>query len=85
MISPKIISFLISVPSAVVIESSTMFLVFRTKWAYLFNDDPEVVSVVASVLPITAVYQIFDGTNNVGGGVLRARGMQAIGAWLNLR
>lgn len=63
---------------------STMFLVFRTKWAYLFNNDPEVVSIVASVLPITAVYQVFDGTNNVGGGVLRARGMQVIGAWLNL-
>ena len=67
------------------IESSIMFLVFRTKWAYLFNDDPEVVSIVASVLPIVAMYQVFDGTNNVGGGVLRARGMQVIGAWLNLR
>ncbi|KAL4073511.1 MATE efflux family protein [Scleroderma citrinum] len=62
----------------------TMFLVFRTKWAYLFNDDPEVVSIVASVLPITALSQMFDGMNNVGGGVLRARGMQVAGAWLNL-
>jgi len=64
---------------------STLFLVFRNKWAYLFNNDPEVVSLVASIIPLLANFQIFDGTSAIVSGVLRARGMQGVGALLNLR
>jgi MATE family multidrug resistance protein len=42
----------------------------------LFNDDPEVVSLVASVLPLVALFQVFDGLGATTGGVLRARGRQ---------
>lgn len=37
---------------------STIFLVFRNKWAYLFNNDPEVVALVARVLPLVALFQV---------------------------
>ncbi|KAF9476806.1 MATE efflux family protein [Pholiota conissans] len=69
-----------------IIESipSTVFLVFRKKWAYIFNDDPEVVKLVASLMPMCALFQVFDGTAGVTGGILRARGKQFIGALLNL-
>ncbi|KAG2142385.1 mate-domain-containing protein [Suillus clintonianus] len=63
---------------------STLFMSFRKSWAYIFNSDPEVVTLVASILPIVAVFQVFDGTNAVAGGILRARGKQSIGALLNL-
>ncbi|KAF7291886.1 RNA helicase [Mycena indigotica] len=63
---------------------STMFMVFRNSWAYLFNDDPEVVALVASILPLVALFQVFDGTSGVAGGILRAKGKQMTGALLNL-
>ncbi|KAF9239246.1 MATE efflux family protein [Melanogaster broomeanus] len=71
---------------------SALFLTFRNKWAYLFNDDPEVISLVASILPLVALFQVFDGTSAITGGIFRARGKQAsrtslphvAGALLNL-
>ncbi|KAF5380192.1 hypothetical protein D9615_006162 [Tricholomella constricta] len=75
--------------------SSTMFLVFRNSWAYLFNNDPggyrhnlsarvtaeflntEVVTLVASIIPLVALFQVFDGNAAVTAGILRARGKQA--------
>ncbi|KAH9049321.1 MATE efflux family protein [Lactarius hengduanensis] len=64
--------------------SSTIFLTFRNKWGYLFNDDPSVINLVASILPLVALFQVFDGLNTVSGGILRARGKQFTGALLNL-
>ncbi|EIW77128.1 multidrug Oligosaccharidyl-lipid polysaccharide flippase [Coniophora puteana RWD-64-598 SS2] len=63
---------------------STLFLVFRTHWGHLFNDDPHVVELVASILPLVALFQVFDGTSGVTAGILRARGKQFTGALLNL-
>ncbi|KAJ6501268.1 MATE efflux family protein [Mycena vulgaris] len=63
---------------------SAMFMVFRHSWAYLFNDDPVVVDLVASILPLVALFQVFDGTSAVTGGILRAKGKQMTGALLNL-
>ncbi|KAG2143521.1 MATE efflux family protein [Suillus bovinus] len=62
---------------------STMFISFRQSWAYLVNDDPEVVALVASILPLVAMYQVFDGVAAVTGGVLRVQGKQLVGALLN--
>ncbi|VDC07465.1 unnamed protein product [Peniophora sp. CBMAI 1063] len=64
--------------------SCAMFLFFRKDWARLFNDDPIVVALVASILPVVALFQVFDGLSAVTGGVLRARGKQFTGALLNL-
>lgn len=63
---------------------STMFVSFRQSWAYMVNDDPKVVALVASILPLVATYQVFDGIAAVTGGVLRAQGKQLIGALLNI-
>ncbi|KAF8067574.1 mate-domain-containing protein [Lyophyllum atratum] len=64
--------------------SSAMFLIFRNSWAYLFNNDPEVVNLVASILPLVALFQVFDGNAAITAGILRARGKQVTGALLNL-
>ncbi|KAF7979304.1 hypothetical protein HWV62_43024 [Athelia sp. TMB] len=63
---------------------SVLFMTFRRSWAHLFNDDPAVVALVSSVLPLVALFQIFDGVSAVTNGVLRARGKQFVGALLNL-
>ncbi|PPQ95399.1 hypothetical protein CVT26_008245 [Gymnopilus dilepis] len=64
---------------------SAMFLVFRFQWAYIFNSDPEVVKLVASILPLVALFQVFDGIAGVTAGILRAEGKQFLGALLNAR
>ncbi|KAF8322159.1 MATE efflux family protein [Clavulina sp. PMI_390] len=61
---------------------STIFLVFKDSWALLFNDDPRVAQRVAQVMPILALFQIFDGLCGVTSGVLRSRGKQGLGAIL---
>jgi len=61
-----------------------MFLVFRNHWAKLFNNDPEVISLVASILPLVSLFQVMDGLAAVVAGVLRALGLQGTGALLNL-
>ncbi|KAI0819458.1 MATE efflux family protein [Trametes gibbosa] len=63
---------------------STMFLVFRNSWAHLFNDDEAVVALVAAILPLVALFQVFDGLGAITSGILRAIGKQFTGALLNL-
>ncbi|KAF8079300.1 mate-domain-containing protein, partial [Lyophyllum atratum] len=64
--------------------TSTVFMIFRKSWAKIFNNDPEVVNVVASVIPLIALFQVVDGNSAVIAGILRARGQQFIGALMNL-
>ena len=44
-----------------------------------------VVTLVSSIMPLLALFQVFDGMSGVTGGILRARGKQFVGAILNLR
>ncbi|KAK4701350.1 multidrug resistance protein, MATE family, partial [Phenoliferia sp. Uapishka_3] len=56
----------------------------RDKFGYLFSDEPEVVALVAHVLPYVAAFQIADGWTQSCGGVLRGMGKQHVGALVNL-
>jgi MATE family, multidrug efflux pump len=49
----------------------------------LFSDDPAVLAAATAILPIAAAFQLFDGTQVVGGGVLRGMGATAPAAWFN--
>ncbi|KAG2073873.1 MATE efflux family protein [Suillus decipiens] len=64
--------------------SSAILLTFRKSWGYLFNNDIEVVTLVASILPFLALFQVPDFAGAVTSGILRARGKQFTGALLNL-
>lgn len=33
-------------------------MVFRNNWAYIFNDDIEVVKLVGRIMPLVAVFQV---------------------------
>ncbi|OJA16522.1 hypothetical protein AZE42_00654 [Rhizopogon vesiculosus] len=63
---------------------SVLLLIFRKSWGYLFNNDVEVVALVASILPLVALFQVFDSTCAICSGILRARGKQFTGALINL-
>ncbi|KAI9187866.1 ethionine resistance protein [Blastocladiella emersonii ATCC 22665] len=76
----------VSVLLALLVSSVTMtvLLAARTRWANIFTSDPDVVRLVASVLPIVAVFQFADGGVCVLGGILRGCGKQAVGAAFSL-
>ncbi|KAF9999006.1 hypothetical protein BGZ80_000703 [Entomortierella chlamydospora] len=64
--------------------NSTMLLIFKESWGRLFTEDAQVVSTVAMILPLVALFQVSDGIAGVSGGVLRGVGLQHLGAYLNL-
>ncbi|KAI9320209.1 mate-domain-containing protein [Dichotomocladium elegans] len=64
--------------------SSAFFMTTRTRFAYLFTSDADVVMRVAHILPLCALFQLADGLCGVCGGVIRGLGRQKVAAWINL-
>ncbi|KAL2917389.1 ethionine resistance protein [Polyrhizophydium stewartii] len=65
------------------INASFLYIV-RDSWGWVYSNDAEVVTIVASVLPLAALFQLSDGLCAIGGGVLRGCGRQHLGAYINL-
>ncbi|KAI5463300.1 tyrosyl-DNA phosphodiesterase-domain-containing protein [Mariannaea sp. PMI_226] len=61
-----------------------IFVVFRYHIPLLFTKDPEVIELVAVVMPLVAVMQVFDGLSAGAGGILRGIGKQTMGGPANL-
>lgn len=55
----------------------------KNKIGALFNDDAQVIELVAKVMPYVALFQIADGLNGSCGGALRGMGRQWVGALVN--
>jgi MATE family multidrug resistance protein len=75
--------------AAVMTASAALFLAFRHELPRLYTPDAAVGALAASILPIAAAFQVFDGTQVVGCGVLRGMGrtrpaavFNAISYWL---
>jgi MATE family multidrug resistance protein len=51
--------------------SAAAFFLVPGPLARFYSDDPAVVALVVSVLPVAAVFQLFDGTQGVSFGVFR--------------
>jgi MATE family multidrug resistance protein len=56
----------------------------RNQIPRLFSSDPEVIAIVAHVLPICAAFQLFDALAANCNGILRGIGRQEIGGWVQL-
>ena len=63
--------------------NSIIILAFKRHIGMIFSNDPKVVSLVESVFPILAIYQIYDTTGAIGGAVMRGCGLQKWGAYIN--
>lgn len=50
----------------------------------LFTSDPDVIALVAGVLPLCAAFQFFDAVVATLNGILRGLGRQAVGGWVQL-
>ncbi|WRT67868.1 uncharacterized protein IL334_004842 [Kwoniella shivajii] len=64
--------------------NSSICIIFRKKWGYLFNNDAEVVTLVAEIMPYIALFQLSDGIVSTAGSVLRSLGLHTTGALINL-
>jgi MATE family multidrug resistance protein len=69
---------------AVMTASAVIFVVFRHTLPSLYTPDASVIALCASILPIAAAFQIFDGVQVVGCGVLRGMGRTRPAAVFNL-
>ena len=50
----------------------------------LFTSDPEVIELVANILPLCAAFQLFDALAACCNGILRGLGRQEVGGWVQL-
>ena len=55
----------------VMLVSATSFVVFPEPLTRLFTDQEDVLPIALALLPLAAAFQVFDGVQVVGGGVLR--------------
>lgn len=69
--------------AGVMIASAVAFLALRDALPALFDADPEVHALAAATLPIAAAFQLFDGIQVVGFGILRAMGRTQRAALVN--
>jgi MATE family multidrug resistance protein len=70
---------------SVIFGSLLLVVLMATKNVFgrVFNDDEEVVALVAKVMPYVAFFQVADGLNGSCGGALRGMGRQWVGALVN--
>jgi len=57
--------------TAIMVVSALAFAIFPRRLAAIYTDQPEVITMAATLLPIAALFQLFDGAQAVGSGILR--------------
>ncbi|TDI95945.1 MAG: MATE family efflux transporter [Deltaproteobacteria bacterium] len=62
---------------------AAVFVLGRHWLPALYTTDPTVIEICAWILPIAALFQVFDGTQVVGGGLLRGMGRTRAAAVFN--
>ncbi|GAA94493.1 uncharacterized protein L969DRAFT_91547 [Mixia osmundae IAM 14324] len=70
--------------TAVGLVTSIVLVANRGWWGRLFNNDEQVVKLVAAVLPLVSLFQVADCVTGVCGGILKGGGRPAISAYINL-
>ncbi len=74
----------VAMGAGVMTVSAVAFVVFRNLIPRIYTRDLSVIAATASVLPIAAAFQLFDGTQVVGSGILRGMGRTRPAAAFNL-
>jgi MATE family multidrug resistance protein len=69
--------------AALMAAFAALFILARQHLPALYGADGEVAALAILILPIAAAFQVFDGTQVVGGGVLRGMANPKPIAWLN--
>ena len=64
--------------------TASVFLTMPGPLARLYTDDVPVVMLAAALIPLAGVFQVFDGLQAVGGGILRGLGETRVAMLVNL-
>ncbi len=64
----------VAMGAGVMLVAAVMFVLLRHSLPVMFIKDATVIGLASTVLPIAAAFQIFDGAQTVGAGVLRGMG-----------
>jgi MATE family multidrug resistance protein len=64
--------------------TAMLFLAAPLGLARLYTPDPEVIMVAAALIPLAGVFQVFDGTQTVAGGILRGLGETRVAMQVNV-
>ncbi len=64
----------IATGGGVMLISAVVLISTRRLLPGLYTDDPRVIALAATIVPIAAAFQLFDGVQVVGGGILRGTG-----------
>lgn len=64
--------------------NAILLLLLRGNLPQLFTQDPEVIKLVAGVLPLCATFQLFDAAATSTNGILRGLGRQKVGGLVQL-
>ena len=70
--------------AGVMTASAVLFLCLRHQLPRLWHPEAAVLAAAAGLLPVAAAFQVFDGTQAVGCGVLRGGGDTRPAMWFNL-
>lgn len=70
--------------ASVMIGSALAFALLPGPLARIYTPDPRVIAVASTLLPIAALFQVFDGTQAVGCGILRGIADTRVAAAINL-
>jgi MATE family multidrug resistance protein len=62
---------------------AVLFVAGRNALPHFYTAEAPVVTAAAGILPIAGAFQIFDGTQVVGAGILRGMGRTRPAAWFN--
>jgi len=73
----------VAMGAAVMTVSAVAFIALRRVLPALYTPALDVVGAAAAILPIAGVFQVFDGIQVVGCGVLRGMGRTRPAAWFN--
>ncbi|KAK4699422.1 protein disulfide-isomerase A1, partial [Phenoliferia sp. Uapishka_3] len=70
--------------SVIAAAASSLLMLNRNRFAYLFTNDEEVAALTVAVIPILALFQLFDDVSTSNNGALRGAGRSAVGALINI-
>ena len=70
--------------ASVMLLSATAFALMPAMLARIYTPDPRVIAVASTLIPIAALFQVFDGTQAVGCGILRGIADTRVAAAINL-
>ena len=68
----------------VMIAFAVLFIAARHTLPTIYADEPAVIALAATLLPVAAAFQLFDGLQVVGSGILRGMGQTLPAAMFNL-